>query len=126
MALFVSFLRTQGQGLLFMERALRCFGFLKKISAHQTSLTFTTLLALFNDTQGDKEDLPEFRSWFEGNLGTLSQLLVDIPPILQAVVFLRVMHSWYQDLLTQFTSNQKDLSLATIFGGGRCSLYGRC
>jgi len=33
---------------------------------------------------------------------------------LQAVLFLQVMHSWYQDLLTQFTSNQKDLSLATI------------
>jgi hypothetical protein len=40
--------------------------------------------------------------------------LVAIPPILQVMLFLRGMHSRYQDLLSQFASKQKDLALATI------------
>jgi hypothetical protein len=34
--------------------------------------------------------------------------------ILQVMLFLRGMHSRYQDLLSQFTSKHKDLSVATI------------
>ena len=78
------------------------------------SNSFTTLLALFNDTQGDKESIHEFRSRFEGHMGALSRSSVAIPPILQVMLFLRGMHSRYQDLLSQFASKHKDLALATI------------
>jgi hypothetical protein len=78
------------------------------------SNSFTTLLALFNDTQGDKEGLHEFRSRFEGHLGALSWSSVAIPPILQVMLFLRALHARYGDLLTQFASKQKDLSTASI------------
>jgi hypothetical protein len=44
----------------------------------------------------------------------LSWSLVAIPPILQVMLFLRGMHSRYQDLLSQFASKHKDLALATI------------
>jgi hypothetical protein len=78
------------------------------------SNSFTTFLALFNDTQGKKESIHEFRSRFEGHIGALSWSSVAIPPILQVMLFLRGMHSRYQNLLSQFASKHKDLALATI------------
>jgi len=78
------------------------------------SNSFTTLLSLFNDTQGDKESIHEFRSRFEGHMGALSRSSVAIPPILQVMLFLRRMHSCYQDLLSQFALKNKDLAVATI------------
>ena len=55
--------------------------------------SFTTLIALINDTQGDKEGLHEFRSRFEGHLGALSWSSVAIPPILQVMLFLQALHA---------------------------------
>jgi hypothetical protein len=83
---------------------------------HPSSISnsFTTLLALFKDTQGNNEGIHEFWSWFEGHLGALSRLSVAIPPILQVMLFLCTMHSRYSDLLSQFASKHKDFSLATI------------
>ena len=78
------------------------------------SNSFTTLLSLFNDTQGDKESIHEFWSRFEGHMGALSHSSVAIPPILQVMLFLRGMHSRYQDILSQFASKHKDLAVATI------------
>jgi hypothetical protein len=78
------------------------------------SNSFTTLLALFNDTQGKKESIHEFRSQLEGHIRALSWSLVAIPPILQVMLFLWGMHLRYQDLLSQFVSKHKDLALATI------------
>jgi hypothetical protein len=79
-----------------------------------TKNTFTTLLALFNTAQGDKEGLHEFHAQFKGHVSMLSQSFVTIPLILQVMLFLHTLHSRYQDLLTQFASKQKDLSGATI------------
>ncbi len=76
--------------------------------------TFTTLLALFNTTQGDKEGPHEFRAQLEGHMSTLSQPSKTIPLILQGMLFLCAMHSRYQDFLTQFASKQKDLPSAMI------------
>jgi hypothetical protein len=78
------------------------------------SNSFTTLLALFNDTQGEKDSIDEFRSCFEGHMGALSCSSVVIPPILQVMLFLWGMHSSYQDLLSQFASKHKDIFLATV------------
>ncbi len=75
---------------------------------------FTTLLGLFNYTQGNKEGIHEYWLHFEGHLGALSWLLVNIPPILQVMLFLQAMHSRYHDLLSQFATEHKDLSSATI------------
>jgi hypothetical protein len=75
---------------------------------------FTTLLSLFNNRQSNTEGIHEFCLQFEGNLLALSCSLVAIPPILQVMLFLRAIHSHYQDLLSQFASKQKDLSAATI------------
>jgi hypothetical protein len=75
---------------------------------------FTTLLALFNDTQGNKEGIQEFRSQFEGHLGSLSRSSMAIPPILQVMLFFCAIHACYSDLLSQFASKHKDLSLASI------------
>ena len=86
----------------------------ENICPSSISNTFTTLLALFNTTQGDKEWLHEFRSRFEGHVAALSQLLVAIPPILQVMLFLCALHPRYNDLLTQFGSKQKDLASVSI------------
>jgi hypothetical protein len=75
---------------------------------------FTTLLALFNNTQGNKKGIDVLLSWFAGHLGALSRLAVAIPPILQAMLFLWAMHSCYADLLSQFATKHKDLLVATI------------
>jgi hypothetical protein len=75
---------------------------------------FTTLLTLFNDTQGNKEGIHKFCSRFEGHLGALSWLSMAIPPILQVMLFLHAIHARYADLLSQFASKHKDLSLASI------------
>jgi hypothetical protein len=56
----------------------------------------------------------KFCSRFKGHMGALSRSSVAIPPILQVMLFLRGMHSRYQDLLAQFALKHKDLSAATI------------
>ncbi len=78
------------------------------------SNSFTTLLALFNNIQEEKESIHEFCSCFEGHMGALSCLSVAISPILQVMLFLWGMHSRYQDLLSQFASKHKDISLTTV------------
>jgi hypothetical protein len=87
-----------------------------KDNFHPSSISnsFTTLLTLFNDTQGDKEGIHKVRSQFEGHLGALSRPSVAIPPILQVMLFLCAIHVCYSDLLSQFTSKHKDHSLASI------------
>ncbi len=83
---------------------------------HPSSISnsLTTLLALFNDTQGNKEGIHEFCSWFEGHLGALSRSFLAIPPILQVMLFFCAIHARYADLLSQFASKYKDLFLASI------------
>jgi hypothetical protein len=78
------------------------------------SNTFTTLPVLFNTTQGDKEGLHEFCARFKGHVNAPSQSSVAIPLILQVMLFLQALHFCYQDLITQFTSKQKDQSSTTI------------
>jgi hypothetical protein len=57
-----------------------------------------------------------YKFWlqFEGHLGALSLLSVSIPPILQVMLFLWAMQSCYHNLLSQFATKYKDLSIATI------------
>jgi hypothetical protein len=78
------------------------------------SNSFTTLLALFNDTQGKKESIHEFWSQFKGHIGALSWSSVAIPPILQVMLFLWGMHLRYQDHLSQFALKHKAHAVATI------------
>jgi hypothetical protein len=75
---------------------------------------FTTLPVLFNTTQGDKEGLHEFCARFEGHVNAPSQSSMAFPLILQVMLFLHALHFCYQDLITRFTSKQKDQSSTTI------------
>ncbi len=63
------------------------------------SNTFTTLLALLNTTQDNKEGLHEFHA--QGHVSALSQSSVAIPLILQVMLFLRALHFRYQDLVSK-------------------------
>jgi hypothetical protein len=64
--------------------------------------TFTTLMSLFNDVQGDKEPIVEFRSRFDGMIMDMARSKVVIPPLLLVMIFIRALHSRYSDLLDQF------------------------
>jgi hypothetical protein len=77
------------------------------------SHTFATLLSLVNNDQAD-EGIHEFRARFEGHLHDMSRLAISIPPILQAVLFLRALHPRYKVIIDLFASKQKDISVASI------------
>ena len=76
--------------------------------------TFTTLMSLFNDVQGDKEPIVEFRSRFDGMIMDMARSKVVIPPLLLVMIFIRALHSRYSDILDQFRSRYKDLESASI------------
>jgi hypothetical protein len=102
-------------GSTYYDRGFKMLQVLKD-NFHPSSIsnTFTTLLSLFNDKQSDKEGIHEFCSRFKGNLLTLSHSSVAIPQTLQVMHFLCAIYPCYQDLLNQFASKQKDLSVASI------------
>ncbi len=76
------------------------------------SHAFATLLSLITNKQ-DEECIYEFRARFEGHLNNISQLMVSIPPILQAMLFLWALHPHYKGIIDLFVSKQKDVSIAT-------------
>jgi hypothetical protein len=76
------------------------------------SHTFATLLSLVNDKQAD-EGIHEFRARFEGHLHDMSRSAISIPPILQAMLFLRALHPCYKAIIDLFASKQKDVSVAS-------------
>jgi hypothetical protein len=75
--------------------------------------TFTTLLSLVNNKQAE-EGIHEFGARYEGHLHDMSWLTVSIPPILQAMLFLRALHPRYKAIIDLFASKQKDISVALI------------
>jgi hypothetical protein len=77
------------------------------------SRAFATLLSLINDMQAE-EGIHEFRARFEGHLHNMSWSTVSIPPILQAMLFLRALHPRYKAIIDLFASKQKDISVASI------------
>ncbi len=77
------------------------------------SHTFATLFSLVNNKQAE-EGIHEFRARFEGHLHNMSRLMVSIPPILQAILFLWALHPCYKAMIDLFASKQKDISVASI------------
>ncbi len=77
------------------------------------SHAFATLLSLVNDKQAE-EGIHEFRACFEGHLHNMSRLTVSIPPVLQAMLFLRTLHCRYKAIIDLFASKQKDTSVTSI------------
>jgi hypothetical protein len=77
------------------------------------SHAFATLLSLVNDIQAE-EGIYEFRARFEGHLHDMSWSTVSIPPILQAMLFLRALHPCYKAIIDLFASKQKDIFVASI------------
>jgi hypothetical protein len=77
------------------------------------SHTFSTLLSLINNKQSE-EGIHEFRACFEGHLHDMSRLAVSIPPILQAMLYVRALHPRCKAIIDLFASQQKDISVASI------------
>ena len=77
------------------------------------SHAFAKLLSLINNIQAE-EGIHEFRACFEGHLHNISRSTVSIPPILQAMLFLRALHPHYKAIIDLFASKQKDISITTI------------
>ena len=77
------------------------------------SHTFTAFISLVNDKQAE-EGLHEFWARFEGHLHDMSQSAISIPPILQAMLFLRALHPCYKTIIDLFASKQRDISVASV------------
>ncbi len=77
------------------------------------SHAFATLLSLVNNKQAE-EGIHEFRACFEGHLHDMSWSTVSIPPVLQAMLFLRALHPRYKEIIDLFASKQKDISITSI------------
>jgi hypothetical protein len=75
---------------------------------------FASLLSLFNDVQGESEPFLEYPSRFDGLTLELSRCKVVLPHLLSVMLFLRGLHSWYNDIVTQFWSGHKSIKMATI------------
>ena len=74
----------------------------------------TTLMSLFNDSQGESEIIVEFRSWFDSLVMDMSLCTIMLSRILLVMFFLCALHGHYADLLDQFCSRFKVLETATI------------
>ena len=74
---------------------------------------FAALISLINNIQAE-DGIHEFRARFEGHLHDMSWLTVSIPPILQAMLFLRALHPRYKAIIDLFASKQKDISVTSI------------
>jgi hypothetical protein len=77
------------------------------------SHTFATLFSLTINKQ-DEECIHEFWACVEGHLHNFSRLMVSIPPILQAMLFLWALHSCYKAIIDLFALKQKDILVALI------------
>jgi hypothetical protein len=71
-------------------------------------------MSLFNDIQGDSEEVLQFCSQFDGLVMDMSRFKIIFPPILIVMLFLRALHSPYSEILDQFCSWYKVLKSATI------------
>ncbi len=78
------------------------------------SNAFASLLSLFNDVQQESEPTLEYCSHFDGLTLKLSRCKVVLPHLLSVMLFLRGLHSWYDDIVTQFRSGHKSIKMATI------------
>jgi hypothetical protein len=59
------------------------------------SNVFTTLMSLFNNVQGDSEQILAFRSRFNGLIMDMARSKIILPPILLVMLFLHALHSCY-------------------------------
>ncbi len=73
-------------------------------------ITDTIVLTLLQAEEG----IYKFRAHFEGHLHDMSRSTVSIPPILQAMLFLRALHPCYKVIIDLFASKQKVISVASI------------
>ncbi len=60
---------------------------------------FSSLLSLFNKIQGEDEPILSFSSCFDGLILEMARCKVAIPPLLPVMLFLRVLHSRYAQLM---------------------------
>jgi hypothetical protein len=61
--------------------------------------TFSSLLSIFNELQGDNEPILAFWSQFDGLIFEMARCKVVIPPLLIVMLFLHALHSCYSDIV---------------------------
>jgi hypothetical protein len=71
-------------------------------------------MSLFNNVQKDTEPIVEFCSCFDGMILDMARGNIIIPPLLLVMIFIRVLHTQYSDILDQFRSCYKELETASI------------
>jgi hypothetical protein len=77
--------------------------------------TFSSLLSIFNELQGEDEPIVAFWSWFDGLIFEMACCKVVIPPpLLVSMLFLRALHSCYSDIIEQFRTHRKSIETTSI------------
>ncbi len=64
--------------------------------------TFSSLLSIFKELQGDDELILAFRSHLDDLILEMAHCKVVIPPLLLIMLFLRALHSRYSDIGEQY------------------------
>jgi hypothetical protein len=75
---------------------------------------FSSLLSIFNELQGENKPILAFRSRFDCIILEMARCKVVIPPLLLVMLFLRVLHSQYLDIVEQFRTWHKSLETTSI------------
>ncbi len=103
------------KGILFHRKGFEMLAALDQHCCSDTmSNAFTMLMSLFNDVQGDSEQILAFRSRFDGLIMDMARSKIILPPILLVMLFLCALHLHYFDILNQFCSRYKALDTASI------------
>ena len=94
----------------------RAFEMLAVLEANFKPTTFCVPLphCFLSLTTSRMRSIHVFPACFEGHLHNISWLMVSIPPILQAMLFLWALHPRYKAITNMLASKQEDISIATI------------
>ncbi len=76
--------------------------------------TFSSLLSIFNELQGDNEPILAFQSWFDGLILEMAHCKVVIPLLLLVMMFLRALHSRYSNIIEQFRTRHELIETTLI------------
>ncbi len=82
----------ENKGALYHGKGFEMLAALEEHCCPDTvSNAFTALNSLFNDVQGDLEEVLRFCSWFDGMITDMAHSKIILPPILLIMLFLRAL-----------------------------------
>jgi hypothetical protein len=76
--------------------------------------SFSSLLSLLNDVQGESESIIKYQSRFDGLTIELARCKVVIPSLLLVMLFLHALHGRYSTIVKQFCTRFKPIEEATL------------